>query len=59
MHLLIDIHPGAICEKMGSKYASLPTSELDRCNSLYEDLLRYLKTFNANIFEYKYVEFFK
>ncbi|OWM77396.1 hypothetical protein CDL15_Pgr016793 [Punica granatum] len=34
------IHPGAVCQKMGPKYASLPTNELSKRNSLYEDLLR-------------------
>ncbi|KAK4798504.1 hypothetical protein SAY86_030830 [Trapa natans] len=33
------IHPGAVCEKIGPKYASLPTSEIDKCSSLYDDLL--------------------
>lgn len=34
------VHPDSICEKLGPKYASIPTCELENCSDFYDDLLR-------------------
>ncbi|XP_010472658.1 PREDICTED: fatty-acid-binding protein 2-like [Camelina sativa] len=34
------VHPSSVCQKLGSKYASVPASKLDKCDELYKDLLR-------------------
>ncbi|KAI4380297.1 hypothetical protein MLD38_006503 [Melastoma candidum] len=34
------IHPNSVCEKLGPRYASIPTGELNKCRNFYEDLLR-------------------
>ena len=38
--ILIDIQPDSICNKLGSKYASVPVAELKDHPDFYEDLLR-------------------
>ncbi|XP_043811375.1 fatty-acid-binding protein 2 isoform X2 [Manihot esculenta] len=34
------VHPNSVCEKLGQKYASVPSDELNKCRDFYEDLLR-------------------
>ncbi|EOA27314.1 hypothetical protein CARUB_v10023433mg [Capsella rubella] len=34
------VHPSSVCQKLGSKYASIPANKLDKCDELYKDLLR-------------------
>ncbi|XP_030530550.1 fatty-acid-binding protein 2 [Rhodamnia argentea] len=34
------IHPYSVCKKLGAKYASMPISEVNKCQTFYEDLLR-------------------
>lgn len=34
------IHPYSVCEKLGPKYSSIPTSELNKYREFYQDLLR-------------------
>ncbi|CAL9106208.1 unnamed protein product [Musa acuminata var. zebrina] len=34
------VHPDSICEKLGSKYASVPVAELKNHSDFFEDLLR-------------------
>ncbi|GAV69646.1 Chalcone domain-containing protein [Cephalotus follicularis] len=34
------VHPDSLCEKLGPKYASIPSSELKKQHNFYEDLLR-------------------
>ncbi|CAL9748508.1 unnamed protein product [Musa acuminata subsp. burmannicoides] len=36
------VHPDSICEKLGSKYASVPVAELKNHSDFFEDLLRYM-----------------
>jgi hypothetical protein len=36
----IDIQPDSVCNKLGSKYASVPAAELKDHPDFYEDLLR-------------------
>ncbi|KAF2285064.1 hypothetical protein GH714_037690 [Hevea brasiliensis] len=33
------VHPNSVCEKLGPKYAFVPSDELHKCRSFYEDLL--------------------
>ena len=40
-HVLVDMHPNSICEKLGPKYASVPTTKLKDDPDFYNDLLRY------------------
>lgn len=34
------IHPYSVCKKLGTKYSSMPISEVNKCQTFYEDLLR-------------------
>ncbi|GAB4854015.1 hypothetical protein Ancab_022597 [Ancistrocladus abbreviatus] len=34
------VHPYSVCEKLGTKYASVPVAELEKCHDFYRDLLR-------------------
>ncbi|KAM0020453.1 putative chalcone isomerase, 3-layer sandwich, chalcone isomerase superfamily [Helianthus debilis subsp. tardiflorus] len=36
----IDVHPYDVCNKLGSKYASLPKNEVDKHHNVFADLLR-------------------
>lgn len=42
LFVLLDVHPDSICEKLGSKYASVPVEELKNHSDFFEDLLRYM-----------------
>ncbi|XP_056176918.1 fatty-acid-binding protein 2 isoform X2 [Syzygium oleosum] len=33
------IHPYSVCKKLGPKYASMPISEVNKCQTFYQDLL--------------------
>lgn len=37
----LDVHPGSICEKLGTKYVSVPVNELKNHSDFFEDFLRY------------------
>lgn len=38
---LLDVHPYSVCQKLGSKYGSVPAVDLKERHDFYEDLLRY------------------
>lgn len=39
--LFLDVHRSSVCQKLGSKYSSVPVAELKERNDFYADLLRY------------------